>query len=266
MKIKSSNASIIWLLEGDSIHKSYLMGTIHIRDNIAFEKLSLLMELIGECQIFAAEFNLDDMNPVKFQEASRLNPSDIYSKKMNPRIYQKLDNITRRILNCPLHVFEQKMPLMLQDYLTHALLNKDQSKTLDATLFELAKNYGLELTGLESFENQIETLRSIPLKDQFRMLKKITLNFPKFRKEILLLTEMYKNQNLSGLYNRSKRSIGSLRKLLLFDRNVQMCQSIINLAQGKRLFTAVGAAHLAGEKGLIRLLKKKDIRVKPIKF
>ena len=32
------------------------------------------------------------------------------------------------------------------------------------------------------------------------------------------------------------------------------------------LFTAVGAAHLAGEKGLIRLLKKKGIRVKPLKF
>ena len=248
------------------MHRSYLMGTIHIRDNVAFENLSILTELIRDCQIFAAEFNLDDMDPARFQEASRLNPSDFYSKSLNPRIYQKLDRITRRTLNCPLHVFEQKMPIMLQDLLTHALLNKDQSNTLDATLFELAKNYGLELTGLETFENQIETLSSIPLRDQFRMLKKITLNFPRFRKDILLLTEMYKNQNLKGLYNRSKRSIGSLRKLLLYDRNVQMCQSIINLAHDKSLFTAVGAAHLAGEKGLIRLLKKKGIRVKPLKF
>jgi uncharacterized protein YbaP (TraB family) len=55
-----------------------------------------------------------------------------------------------------------------------------------------------------------------------------------------------------------------MRKLLLYERNTIMAERFAEIARQESLFCAVGAGHLSGKKGLLRLLKKEGFKVRPI--
>ena len=56
-----------------------------------------------------------------------------------------------------------------------------------------------------------------------------------------------------------------MRRILLYKRNYIITDSISKHAQGSSVFCAVGAGHLHGYKGILRLLKHKGFKVKPVK-
>ena len=55
-----------------------------------------------------------------------------------------------------------------------------------------------------------------------------------------------------------------LIKSLITDRNERMAEKAKELLQSKRVFIAVGAAHLGGDLGLLNLLKRKGYTIKPV--
>jgi len=58
--------------------------------------------------------------------------------------------------------------------------------------------------------------------------------------------------------------MGKLRKMMIDDRNFIMADRIAKMTSQQTAFVAVGAGHLGGKKGVLRLLKLKDIKLKPI--
>jgi uncharacterized protein YbaP (TraB family) len=55
-----------------------------------------------------------------------------------------------------------------------------------------------------------------------------------------------------------------MRAKLLDERNVVMAQRIVEEANNKSVFVAVGASHLAGKGGLIARLKDAGYKLSPI--
>jgi uncharacterized protein YbaP (TraB family) len=53
-------------------------------------------------------------------------------------------------------------------------------------------------------------------------------------------------------------------KSLLFDRNENWVKQIPQVSKEKKVFYAVGAGHLGGEKGVIQLLKLAGFKVTPV--
>jgi len=51
---------------------------------------------------------------------------------------------------------------------------------------------------------------------------------------------------------------------ILYDRNERMLERIIPYLKDGSAFIAVGALHLAGEKGLLQMLKKKNYKITSI--
>ena len=47
-------------------------------------------------------------------------------------------------------------------------------------------------------------------------------------------------------------------------RNLRMFESLLHQIENKRVFIAVGALHLPGEKGLINLLRMKGYKLAPL--
>ena len=58
--------------------------------------------------------------------------------------------------------------------------------------------------------------------------------------------------------------MGKLRKLMIYDRNEFMTNNLVALTEEGATFCAVGAAHLPGGKGMLRMLKRSGFKVKPI--
>ena len=148
--------------------------------------------------------------------------------------------------------------------LTGAQFSNDRHVSLDQHLYDFAKNKGLNILGIESFDSQVEVLKKMPLKDQLKSLKEMATHFERFRRNIKKTTEIYIEADLQKLLKKVKKTAGGMRSLLLYDRNVIMADRIASLAQENSLFAAIGAGHLAGKKGVLRLLKMKGLQVTPI--
>lgn len=81
---------------------------------------------------------------------------------------------------------------------------------------------------------------------------------------------LYKNQEIQALYDYTKESYDDPKyptsdiKVLLDNRNISWIPVIEAQISKESTFIAVGAAHLAGENGVINLLKKQGYNLKPV--
>ncbi|HMP32610.1 MAG TPA: TraB/GumN family protein [Saprospiraceae bacterium] len=67
------------------------------------------------------------------------------------------------------------------------------------------------------------------------------------------------------MYKKSKKNLGGIRKLMLYDRNYAMADKVITILQHdseNSHFFCFGAAHLEGGKGVLSYLKKEGYKVK----
>lgn len=80
------------------------------------------------------------------------------------------------------------------------------------------------------------------------------------------LIKMYLNQDLSGmyrLYRKYQKQFGDAT-YLLDDRNEKWIEKLPGRIEKGNQFIAVGAMHFTGDKGLIKLLRKKGYTLTPL--
>ncbi len=265
--MKNNKNSLVWQItpqntEGGK-NTSYIIGTMHIRDARAFQFEHLFYEKILSCEAFATEFNLDDIqNNTDFTLAL---PDGLQLNKLiKPKTFDKISRVIEQKMGVPLAHFDNLKPIIVTNMLTESVLSSDRLMSLDETLWRFAAENGRVLRGIETFEEQVDILNKMSLEEQIKGLKDLASNFSKFRKQLLNMTRLYEQADIQKLYKAAKKSAKSNRRLLLYDRNHIMAQRIANMSKEMSLCTAIGAGHLAGQKGVLNLLKKMGFEVKPV--
>lgn len=263
--MKKKKHTLLWKISGQKLkNPSYLFGTMHVRDNRAFRGIDYLKTCINSCDAFAAEFDLKDANTHQLQMAARLPEGKSLKDFINPRIYKKLDRLVFKETGQQLASFQYNSPILLFNLISEAQFKNDNQLALDSTLYNIAQEADKKLMGLETFKEQISVFSKVGIKEQCRSLKRIATNFKSFKKELKQTSELYIQGDIQKLLKKTKRSIGNMRQVLLYERNVLMAKRFEEFALEQRLFAAVGAGHLGGQKGVLRLLKKKRYKITPI--
>lgn len=259
--------SLLWEIKGKEITTtSYLFGTMHVRDNRAFRKLDFLEECIHNCSAFAAEFDLKDADAQQLQQATMLPEGRSLEDYLNPRIYKKLEKLLLKETGHQLEHLKYSSPILLFNLISESQFKKENAVALDSTLYNIAEKADKNLMGLETFEEQMSVFSKVNIEDQCRSLKKMATHFVSFKREIRKTSELYIQGDLQKLLKKAKRSIGGMRQVLLYDRNIIMADRFESFAKEQSLFAAIGAGHLGGKKGVLRLLKKKGHTIKPIHY
>lgn len=262
---KKKQQSLLWELSAqDSASRSYLFGTMHVKDYRAFIFQDIVTHYIDECKIFATEFDLRERGQLQDATVTQLPDDQSLLSLLGERKYNRLNKMIKKSFGLDLNVFITTIPIFVINYLTEKVLVSTNSIPLDTFLWQYAENTHRDLRGVETLEEQLITLHKIPLAYQLKSLSEIGKNPKKFRKQINKLIAMYVNNDLLGLYKKSKKSLGKQRSLLLYDRNEIMSERIQLLINEKPAFVAIGAAHLSGKRGVLRLLKKAGIIIKPV--
>lgn len=231
---------------------------MHVRDNRAFRLGQLALEKMRGCRLFAAEIDLEDSSGlISF-------PTFPWKSALGEKKFAKLQKTVWRFAGIPPEQLVFLSPIFVQNLLAERFLSQEAPLALDSWLWEQAREMGLERTGLETFESQKQVLLAISPRQQLRMLLGSVRNLSAYRKQINHLTNLYEKGDLPGLYRISRKSAGGFRKSLLFQRNLVMADRIEYFCRQQTLFAAVGAAHLPGAKGVLRLLKKKGFQIHPI--
>jgi len=261
--MKKKKQTFLWKISHNE-QNSYLFGTMHVRDKRAFGALPILEEKINECEVFAAEFNLDDADAGQMNYHTLLPENQLLENLFKPKRYHALSTLFYKQTGMDISLLNNQKPFFVYQLLTETLFKEDMPFALDRYLYEHAKEQNKTLTGVETFAEQIAILNNISIQEQTTILNQTVRNFKKYRRQLKKLTDLYQSGNLSQLNKSARKSMGKLRKMMIDDRNFIMADRIAKMTSQQTAFVAVGAGHLGGKKGVLRLLKLKDIKLKPI--
>ncbi|HHB52709.1 MAG TPA: TraB/GumN family protein [Saprospiraceae bacterium] len=269
MKVEKSSKkqTLLWkIIDDDSKIVSYVYGTIHLRDKRVYFLLDKIKDLIKESDVFIAEYNLDDADSSDVISMLQL-PDGKQLKDLIPeKKYNKLNKQLIKSFGLDLDRVGYFKPMVIENMVTEMMFMNDYAYPMDVILWNFAKENGLSLMGAEATDGQIEIMRKLSLDQQIKSLIEIGKNPSKYRKKIKKLVSYYENQNLKELHKGSLKTLGKLKKILVYDRNIRIAKTISQHARKNKVFAAIGAGHLSGEKGILRLLKQQGFKVKPMKI
>ncbi len=263
--MRDSKKTLLWQFEKEEAPgPSYLFGTMHVQDQRAFTFKEQAYQKIEACEMMALEFDLGEVpvgaNPALIQLPKGLTLDQLIPEKKFAKI-RKMFLKTAGVDILPLRRFS---PMVVSNMINETILSRDMPMSLDEHLWQYAKAAGKPVTGIETYQEQLEILQRIPLEYQVQALIWMGQNISRHRRQLRRMAEIYESGDIFQLYRSAKRSASGLRQLLLYRRNEIMAERIAGLASQQAVFCAIGAGHLAGGKGVLRLLKQRGFRLKPL--
>jgi uncharacterized protein YbaP (TraB family) len=152
------------------------------------------------------------------------------------------------------------------------LSNEENGVVMDEFIQLIAKEHEKQVFGLETVTQQFEALYGGTLQDQAQELYLSVLKpVQKVTNDVMdekQLVEKYLEQDLQFFAQLLSSDYVTERMYndLFLKRNITMVDSMIELMSKKKTFVAVGAGHLAGDRGIIALLREKGYKLTPVPF
>jgi uncharacterized protein YbaP (TraB family) len=181
--------------------------------------------------------------------------------------YSKLNDFFRDTIKMPLTFLGTMKPFVLFSIITLKTLPCQDQQSYEMTFVEMAKQQSKEVLGLETIEDQMKIFDDLPDSVQAQMVMRYVNDFNKQKSDFAKMVEIYKKQDLDSLYEQisSSPDIEGSEDALLFDRNARWIPVMEEAMKTQPVFFAVGAGHLAGDKGVITLLRQQGYTVVPVK-
>ncbi len=247
----SGTQSKLWSVDQEGQELSFLVGSIHVTHQLFPILCENCLEIIRRVDCVVMETTLDARPETFF---SNINWADLVTAKKRDKWQKLMDRWNMP----PLSFWYSLPPIALLNFLqVQALSAGMKGAVLDEWIYEKAKENNKETDGLLSAEAHYGLLTKIPIEQQLSMLKKFFKNPGDARRKARRMLELYRDSEMHKLYKYTSENLGEFRGLLLRDRNLEMARRISELMRTKSCVFVVGASHLAGENGLIHLLKSK---------
>jgi uncharacterized protein YbaP (TraB family) len=257
--------ALFWKIQRNDLPApSYLFGTFHLMGSHYVDSLNGVIDGFRKCEAVVGEILLDSSVTMKLMVAARLDGTSL-DKLLSPEEYRATDVWFQELSGMDLSRFNTLNPATVQNLMMVLLQQKYYPShepgdvPMDLYFQHLGKNNGKELRGLENLDVQINALfKQFPVERQAEMLADFVRNRDRALIELKQMNTSYRRGDLGNLerllaeqnYSKSESSI------LLDDRNKKWMEMLPDLMSEQATFVAVGALHLAGEYGLVSLLRK----------
>jgi uncharacterized protein len=261
-------SSLLWKIEGKDLPKpSYLYGTIHLICPTDFVLSDTLKASLKQTEQLTLELDMDDPGMMMaMARGMRMRDGTRLKELLPADQYLRMERFFKDSVGLNLAPFEQAKPFFLMSILLNRTL-ACQPQSYELSLMALAKKQHSEVVGLETVEEQMAVFDSIPYKTQATMVIALMDSLPQARQEFKAMVDLYKKQDINGLYTLTSESdfdLAGHQEILLYSRNRRWIPSIEKQIGAKPTFIAVGAAHLGGTEGIIALLQKRGYTLTPI--
>ncbi|WP_333696727.1 TraB/GumN family protein [Flavobacterium sp.] len=260
--------TLLWKISGNGIENpSYLYGTIHITcDNQLPTKV---VKALNETQQLYLELDLD--SPTLQQEmmmGMTMRNGITMSSLSSEEDFKIVDAFLKKNIGFSATMLNAIKPFMVSAMLYPKMIDC-QVKSIENALMEISKNKNQSVFGLETVKEQMEVFETIAYDIQMEeLIKTAKSELVNDRKEMQQVMAIYASEDVDKMVEFSKKSDNKISSqfdsVLLENRNVNWIPKIIEIAQQKSTFFGVGAAHLGGEMGVIRLLRKSGFTVEPV--
>jgi uncharacterized protein YbaP (TraB family) len=260
------NDALLWEISGPALEKpSYLFGTIHVLcpndfslSNTLKEKLTSTEKLIMEINL--GEINLSNVNP----SLMAMEPNQTLKELLDPEVYTKLKDYVKMNAGIDIALYNNIKPIFLSSLLLSILL-ECTPLSVENLLLEEASLHEIDTDGLESLSTQLEILSKVPMELQINSIEETMQDLPQAKEEFRKLIALYNKESIRELYELIKDSeFQTYEATLLSNRNEDWIPKMKTAMASSPVFFAVGAGHLAGERGVIRLLENAGYTLQPV--
>lgn len=272
-----TQAQLLWKIYGNGLtHPSYLFGTHHLIPIQFLDSVPGLFKTFSECETVVGEMVLNNIDAsAKIQQAAIMPNHKKISELMNQEEYKLVDNELKATLKFGLKEVSIMNPsLILTLYemeKNKKLTGLSDDKQSDSYFQLVAEEKDKKVLGLETIDQQIAILfGNGSLERQTSLLVESIRKKNSMLKEMNQLNRLYKAGKLNDLLllSKGKGEITDMTdeefKKMVDDRNADWISKLPNMMQKSSCFIAVGALHLPGQNGLLKLLEKKGYKVSPI--
>ena len=260
--------SLLWKISGNGLNKpSYLFGTIHLTCDTSLDA-NTLNALEATEQLYL-ELDMDDKSiQMQMMKLMMMKDGAKLSTLLSPEDFKILDEFMKKNLNMSAKLFDSFKPFMISSMLFPKMLDC-KSQSVESELMKITKEQNEEIFGLEIAEDQMKVFDEISYQDQAEeLLKTVKDNLEKDKKEFQEMITIYQNKDIEGMLKMMSDSDNKItsenQDILLNDRNKNWIPIMVKIMKDKPTFFGVGAGHLAGEEGVIKLLRKKGYKVEAV--
>ncbi|MES2812177.1 MAG: TraB/GumN family protein [Bacteroidota bacterium] len=259
---KPIEKSLLWEVSGKRLTKpSYLFGTVHMiceKDYILRPKVT---EALAKTTKLALEVNLADPNEIAYMQKASIG-AELLSKRLTPTQLTNLENILQKQAGISVKQIDNFTMMTVMSLLSMKSFGCQNLKLYEMELITKAKENKKDIIGLETIKDQMDFLDKSysdeKMLDYFKYINEA---------ETQKLVQNYVDENLMGIYQdvtNPNTMDANGKKWMLDVRNTNWVKQMPELMQKESVFFAVGSGHLAGDTGLINLLRKEGYTVKPV--
>ena len=268
--------ALLWKIDHkDLASPSYLFGTIHIMPSEEFFLPSGLEDAFKKSDKVIFEIDMDemsDMGAIMGLMGGLMMEDGMTLKKLyTPEEYKEVSAYFDA-MGMPMFLLENVKPMFLsmlaEMNMDPAAMESEDMKSYEMELYDMANASGKKVGGLETMEYQLSLFDSIPYKEQAQMLLDAVRGIDPEADMFDETVALYKQQNIEGMVAMVGESVAgsgsNYEEVLLNNRNRNWIPLMIKKMKNGTVFFAVGAGHLGGPNGVIRLLRKEGYTLTPV--
>ena len=277
LSLSAVQAQLLWKVTGKGLkHPSYLFGTHHLISIQFLDSVPGLFKAFNNSETVIGEMvmnNIDATN--KIQQAAIMPDHKRINDLLNDVQYKLVDTELKSVLKFGLKdvsIMNPSLILTMYEMEIYKKLTGFKDESQSDSYFQLvAAEKGKKVIGLETVDQQISFLFGIgSLQRQADILVETIEKKDSILLEMIMLNKLYKAGKLEELVDLSKGK-GNISDMtpeeyakLVDLRNVDWMTKLPGYFKDSSCFVAVGAMHLGGKKGLIKLLEKEGYKVTPV--
>lgn len=260
--------SLLWEISGNGLSQtSYIFGTIHMIPKKDYFFTPEMQSAFNSCHTLVIEadmFSLKLADQIKLASKVILPDHKTIQDYMDSTEYLQFKQVLIDSLGIKEKTIDKRYNRIKPFFLSALLLQKyvGKTKTYEEELYKASKKQKMELIGLETLEFQMSLADSITIEEQVEGINEDIAEISQYYE----MVRLYKKQDLYGL---NQMSIEELRtesdtnfmNLIITERNKNWIPKIKQYTKKNACFIAVGALHLAGNDGVIELLRKEGYSV-----
>jgi uncharacterized protein len=261
--------TLLWEVSGNGLEQpSYFLGTMHILCPEDAYLSDAVLKILDKAKAVYLELDLDNMGQMlAAMKAMTMRNDTTLADLLTEAELEQVKEYFEGKMPLPFAVLQRYKPMLLSGMVAEQMLPCKAGSGSEMLLMQEARKRNLSTEGLETMAYQAGLFDSIPYEQQAKELLKALEGANDESDVIGKMLSAYQKQDLKALETLTMSEEGGMAAhldLLLFNRNRNWAAKFGEIAaQGTHLF-AVGAGHLPGENGVLKLLEKQGYQLRPL--
>lgn len=256
---------LLWRVTHADGPVSYVFGTMHIADPRVLGVIERVTPALEQTVRFAREVALDPAAMATVREAMFFQDGRTLSGVAGEELF----GLTARHLEG--HGLSAAVVDAMKPWAALTTLSTPSGipgQPLDALLARAAQAAGKDIVALETAAEQVAVFDALTLSQQIEKLREAACHYERFQADLEELIARYEARDLAGLLELTLRYTDEEQALfldtLIWERNERMVERVIPMFATAATFVAIGALHLPGPRGVLRLLEAQGFEVEAV--